>query len=193
MRILPTFLLAIVTVTVAHARPGSSSPDGTGVDGHATINGDVSNLCILGVPSPSNVELGQLSSTSGNNIGHLQQIADQLVLLPASFCNYAGTQMTVQASALLDSDTSTVESGFTRAVNFTATVSDWGSRNAAVTTEADASGDNPNAADVGGVQDSPAQTDLKLKLSNFTAPGDGFLVAGNYQGSVTVTVGPSTE
>ena len=32
---------------------------------------------------------------------------------------------------------------------------------------------------------------VTLTLSNFTAPGDGFLVAGNYSGAVVVTLGPA--
>lgn len=182
------FLLVVSSFLAAATAAGASD-----VTGSVTLDGNVSNLCILGSPNPSNIDLGTIAVTSGNNAGHLQTIANQSVQLPSSFCNYADTALTVDASALLASDTTSVQSGFTRAVNFTATVSNWAAPNASATTAADENGVNPNASNVGGVQGAPELSDLTLTLSNFTAPGNGFLVAGSYQGSVTVTIGPALE
>lgn len=184
------FLLVVLSALAAGMAAGAA---GSNVSRSVTIDGNVTNLCVLGSPNPSSVDLGVLAVTSGNSAGHLQTIANQSVQLPSSFCNYADTALTVDASALLASDTTSVQSGFTRAVNFTATVSKWATPDAAVTTAADANGVNPHAANAGGVQGAPELTDLTLTLSNFTAPGNGFLVAGSYRGSVTVTIGPALE
>jgi hypothetical protein len=154
------------------------------------MSGSVARLCVLGAPTPSAVDLGQLANTSGQRVGRLTTVSDRSVTLPASFCNYAGSRLTVTSSALLAADTSTVQGGFARAVNYTATVSNWAPVNAVATTSAAANGAGPSASASGGDQAAPRLADLQLTLSNFTAPADSLLVAGGYAGSVTVTLGP---
>jgi len=155
------------------------------------VSGNVAKLCVLGEPTPASVDLGQMAATSGTRVGRITAIADQAVTLPGSFCNYAGTQLTVQASALLADDASPVQPGFSRAVNFTSTVSNWTAAPAAVTTAASESGATPSASAAGQTQAAPKLANLDLVLSGFAAPSDALLVAGGYTGSVTVTLGPS--
>jgi len=162
----------------------------TAADGQAAVTGSVSNVCVLGAPSPAAINLGQLSSTSGPRAGKLSTIADQTVNLPSSWCNFGGTRLSISSTALLAADTSTPPPGFTRAVNFNSSVTTWGSPNAQVTTNAAANGSSATANGDSGVQADPRAASLSLQLSQFSAPGDGFLVTGAYAGSVTITLGP---
>lgn len=154
------------------------------------ISGTVSKICTLGAPTPASVDLGELINTSGAEIGRLATIADREIELPNSFCNYAGTKLTVEGRALLADDTSTPPANFSRAVNFSSTVDGWAATPAEVTTAATATGADPTASADGGVVGAPRMSDLTVTLSDFSAPGDALLVAGGYEGSVTVTLGP---
>ena len=123
-------------------------------------------------------------------MGRIAPIGDQQVTLPGSFCNFGGTTLTISVDALLADDASAVEPGFARAVNFTSTVGNWAATPPEVTTSATTGGANPSASGAGGVQPLPKVADLVLTLSGFTVPSDLLLVAGNYAGSVTITLGP---
>ncbi|MFI4933452.1 MAG: hypothetical protein ACHP7N_02430 [Caulobacterales bacterium] len=155
------------------------------------VTGNVASLCVLGAPNPSSVDLGQMAQTSGANTGKITTITTQNILLANSFCNYAGTQLTIQSTALVAADTSPVQPGFARSVNFTSTVTTWATTPPSVTTAAAADGSNPTASGSGGTLCSPKLTDLTLALSNFTAPSNNLMVAGGYSGVVTITLGPS--
>jgi hypothetical protein len=156
-----------------------------------TIDASVASLCVLGAPSRAAVDLGQIASTSGSRVGRITTVGNQLVTLPGSFCNFAGTALTVSASALLADDTSSVQPGFARAVNYTSTVSNWAASPAQVTTAAAAGGGTPSAQGSGGIQNAPKLADLTLTLSSFTVPSDLLLLSGGYRGSVTITLAPA--
>jgi hypothetical protein len=120
-------------------------------------------------------------------------LGSEQVNLPGSFCNFAGTSLSISAQAMLAESTAPVPTGFARAVNFTSTVTNWADPDSVVTTSATASGATPSADGSGGVQPLPRIADLPLTLSNFTAPGDFLLVAGNYSGTVVITLGPAAQ
>ena len=168
-----------------------AAPQATAEDGNVSINGTVSRLCVLGAPNPSAVDVGILIATSGLRVGRSGVIANQSVALPVSFCNYPGTMLTLTANALLASDATPPISGFARSVNFTATANGWATGPAVATTSASASGATPAATATGGIQGAPKIADVNIVLSNFSVPGDSYLVAGNYAGSVVITLGPS--
>jgi hypothetical protein len=169
---------------VAHAQSNTDSDT-------VSIAGNVAGLCILGDPSRNSVDLQQLINTSGSRVGRLAVISNQQITLPGSFCNFAGTSLRVSAQALIANDTSAVQQGFARAVNFTSTVSNWAATDAIATTLATAGGGTPDAQATGGSQPSPKLADLILTLSGFAVPSDLLLVSGGYAGSVTITLGPS--
>lgn len=180
------FTSVLVTASLMSAAPHASAADGS-----VPINGTVARLCVLGAPNPSAVDVGILIATSGLRVGRSGVIANQAVSLPVSFCNYPGTMLTLTANALLASDATPPISGFARSVNFTATANGWAAAPATVTTGASAGGGTPAATATGGTQGAPKIADVNLVLSNFTVPGDSYLVAGNYAGSVVITLGPS--
>jgi hypothetical protein len=156
--------------------------------GSVDVVGDVTRLCSMGLPTPSPVNIGQMVNTGGVRAGQLAAIVNQSVSLPNTFCNYAGTRLTVNADALLTP--STTATGFTKAVNYQAAVAGWGAGVASVSTGAAADGSTPSAAGLGSVVAAPRISDLTLTFSGFNAPADLRPVAGAYRGTVTIVVGP---
>lgn len=159
--------------------------------GTVAVEGSVRPVCILGDPNPALVDLGQLSASSGIRTGRIAVIPTQTVILPGSYCNFAGSVVTVTATALTSDDTSSPQAGFSRAVNYTASASNWASGASSATTAALRDGSSPTANGTGATQPLPKVADITLTLSAFTAPGDLILVAGNYSGTVVVTLGPA--
>ena len=80
------------------------------------VGGQVAPLCILGTPSQTAIDLGQLVDVSGTRVGRLTTIANRTVSMPASFCNYANSAIRVDATALIGSDTSTPPTGLWRSI-----------------------------------------------------------------------------
>lgn len=156
--------------------------------GSVDVIGDVTRLCSLGLPTPSPVDVGQMVNTGGLRAGQLAPISNRDVSLPNTFCNYAGTRLTVQADAMLTSGA--IAAGFTKAVNYQASVAGWGTGAANAITIAAADGSNPSGTGVGSVVGAPKIADLTLTFSSFSAPADLRPVAGGYRGTVTIVVGP---
>ncbi len=181
----------LVTALIASPLLLAAASSASAADGNVPINGTVARLCVLGAPNPAAVDVGIMIATSGLRLGRSANLPSQAIGLPVSFCNYAGTRLTVTANALLASDPAAPVSGFARTMNFTATANGWAATPAIATSAASPDGSNPAATGSGGVQSEPKVADLNLVLSNFTVPGDSFLVAGNYAGSVVITLGPS--
>lgn len=160
---------------------------------NVAVNGNVAPLCILGPPSPATVDLGQMVATSGNRIGRIATLPNQLVNLPGSFCNFAGSAIDVSVTALVADDNSTLQPGFARAVNYTASVDNWASTAASATSAATTDGSDPTETSTGATQPLPKVADLSVTLSSFSVPSDLLLIAGNYQGAVVVTLGPAAS
>lgn len=161
-------------------------------EAEVAIDGRVARLCVLGDPSQATVDLGQMAATSGSRVGRIAALSDVTVTLPNSFCNFAGSIATVEATALVEQGSGTPPANFAKAVNFTATASGWGGTAASATSAAAADGSSPTASGDGSVQPQPRQSDIAVQLSAFTVPADARLVAGSYSGLVRVTLGPAT-
>jgi hypothetical protein len=155
------------------------------------IIGRVAALCVLGEPDIDPVDLDQLVNTSGPGVGRLRPISTQTVTLPDSFCNFANSQVRVEAKALTAADTTPPPTGFARAVNYTATATGWASSDAAATTNDTGNGLALPVSGAGGTQPTPKLADIKLLLSNFQVSGDKLLVFGKYDTTVTVTLSPA--
>jgi hypothetical protein len=182
-----TGLAVIVLAAFPASAMAQASDTATGT---VAIDGRVAPICILGDPTPALVNLGQMAVTSGTRVGKIAVLPAQVVNLPASFCNFAGSRITVTATALTSSDASSPQPGFARAVNYTATAAGWAAGNAVVTTAALGNGAAPTATGNGATQPLPKIADIGFTLSSFTVPGDLIMVAGNYSGQVVVTLGP---
>jgi hypothetical protein len=156
--------------------------------GSVDVTGDVTRLCSMGLPTPSPVDIGQMVNTGGLRAGQLAAISNRNVTLPNTFCNYAGTRLTVQANAMLTAGANAP--GFTKAVNYQASVAGWGAGPATINTGAAADGSTPSATSLGSIVTAPRISDLTLTFSSFSAPADLRPVAGGYRGTVTIVVGP---
>ena len=176
-------LIALVALPAAASAQSTES-------GEVAVEGSVRPICILGDPTPALVDLGQLSASSGPRTGRIAVIPSQTVILPASYCNFAGSVVSISATALTASD-ATAPAGFARAVNYTASATGWATGASSATTAALGDGTTPTANGTGATQPLPKVADISLTLSSFTAPGDQILVAGNYSGNVIVTLGPA--
>jgi hypothetical protein len=160
-----------------------------GDTGTVAIDGRVAPLCILGDPAPAQVDLGLIAATAGTRAGRIAVLPPRAVTLPASFCNFAGSVVRIDASALLATDSSSPQPGFARAVNFTAAATGWASGSALAATAALGNGTAPTGSGTSTIQPLPQIADIAVTLSDFTVPGDHLLVAGTYQGLVVVTLG----
>ena len=186
--------LAVTMAMLASAGAAGAQQSSTGdlsVVGHVGVEANVAGVCKLGPPSRSSIDLGQMSATSGPRVGRIATLPAQTVTLPGSYCNFGGTKVTVRAEALVQPDSTTLPPGFARAVNYTSTVTTWAETPPQVTTAASASGASPVAEGSGGTEPAAKLTDLTLALSTFTVPSDALLIAGTYQGQVTITLGPA--
>lgn len=159
--------------------------------GQIMVGGNVAQLCVLGMPSRAKVDVGQIAATSKAGVGKMSKINSQTVILPRSFCNFAGSAITVTTTAWVSTDLSAVRPGFAKAVNYTTTVSNWASTPTVATSAATAAGAMPSAISKGATQGTPKIADLTVTLSNFTVPSDLLLTAGTYNGLVVVTLGPA--
>lgn len=187
--------LSLLSAAAALALAGAAQAQTVSDSDQETVpvGGTVADICVLGEPSPAAVDVGQMAATSGVRVGRITTIGNQTVDLPNSFCNFAGTRLTVESTALVAADASPVQTGFARAVNYTSTVNNWAATPAVVTTAATAAGATPTASANGGTQPAPKLANLQLVLSNFTVPSDLLMVAGGYSGSVTITLGPDAS
>ncbi|HET9630052.1 MAG TPA: hypothetical protein VFP14_11275 [Novosphingobium sp.] len=177
-----------VTLAIAFGAAPAMAQDSDSAK--VSVTGQVAKLCVLGTPSSAVIDLGQMANTSGARVGKRAAIANKSVTLPGSFCNFANSVVTVSATALTADDATAAQPGFARAVNFTATASNWAATDAVATTSADEQGAGADASGSGSVQGLPKLADIGLTLSGYDVPGDKLLVSGGYTGSVTVTLAP---
>lgn len=185
-----TFVLGLAPLlAVAPAFAQASDSD----TGEVSIDGRVASLCILGDASQAVVDLGQLIETSGSRVGRIDTIGARSVTLPDSFCNFAGSTLSVEATALVEDSAAVAAtpSGFSRAVNFEASASVWGSGSADAATAAGADGTGPTSNGVSAVEPTPRITDIVVDLDGWSVPGDALLIAGSYSGLVRITLGPA--
>lgn len=153
--------------------------------GNVGLDARVSQICVLGEPSPAGLALGQISEASGTRAGRLATIAAQTILLPGTFCNYGGAALAISASPLAVTS-GAAQAGFTGAVDYTCSISAWGATAATVRTSAtNAAGDRTSATSA-----APKATDLTLVVSDFATAADDLLQPGAYLALVTITLGP---
>ena len=180
-RLIPALLL-MATPCVAMAQDSDTET--------VPITGTVARICVLGTPSQTNIDLGGLINVSGPRVGRLAVITPRSVNLPGSFCNFAGSALTVSATALVAADASALQTGFARAVNYTATTTGWTTPGTAAATAATEAGASPTTASTGATQPAPRLADLTLTLASYAVPSDRLLVAGAYSGQVVITLAP---
>lgn len=186
----PVLVAALACLTPA---PLLAQTQGDSDEGEVQVIGSVAPICVLGEPSQSVIDLGTLIDTSGPRIGRMATLAPRQVTMPGSFCNYANTMISIAASAMTEQTGAPLNTGFSRTVNYRVVVSPWAAIEANLLTSAPADGSGPDGTATSASQPLPQVSDLTMELSDFAAPSDALLVAGEYSGLITVTLGPATQ
>lgn len=185
-------VLAAVLACLCPA-PLLAQTQGDSEEGEVQVIGSVAPICMLGEPSERVIDLGTLIDTSGPRIGRMAALAPRSVTMPGSFCNYANTMVSIVASAMTEQSGAALNTGFSRTVNYRVVVGPWAAAEADLLTAAAADGSGPAGNAVSASQPLPQVSDLTMELSGFAAPSDALLVAGEYSGLITVTLGPATQ
>nr|WP_137677389.1 hypothetical protein [Parerythrobacter lutipelagi] len=187
-------LFALATAALCMMPSSLSAQEaGESDEGEVQIVGTVAPICVLGEPSESVIDLGTLIDLSGPRIGRTAALAPREVTMPGSFCNYANTMISISASAMTEQTGAPLNSGFSRAVNYRVVVSPWASVEADLLTAAAFDGSGISGSAESSAQPLPQVSDLTMQLSGFAAPSDALLIAGEYSGLITVTLGPATQ
>lgn len=170
-RLLLALPLALLAVPAA-------AQDATGT---VAIDGSVAGRCLFTTPNQT-ISLGEMSlSGSDSTAGRLDTSrVDGRNATLVGWCNNAAAGMTVEAFAL--TNTATTATGFTNRVDYTATAS----ANTADATDSSLADGSGSTATVG-----LFSGDVLVTLSDASAPGNGLLVAGDYDGRVEVTLTPT--
>jgi len=177
-------LLAGVTLAAIPAFGEDSAP----VSATITVTASVGNICHLGTPANSTIELGALAAESD---GSLVPISPPSTAIQGSWCN-AGSTISVFATPLIAQNygAGAPPANFTKAVNFKVTASGWTSPAAFYTTTGDVSGSQSNVTPGTASASIPVAQTITVDLSNFASPVAGYrLVADtNYSSTITVTL-----
>ncbi|WP_271439473.1 hypothetical protein [Pontixanthobacter luteolus] len=186
------FLLAALSAcALPHSAFAQTAGDSD--EGEVQIIGSVAPICSLGEPSDAVVDLGVLIDLSGPRVGRTASITPRQVTMPGSFCNYANTMISITASAMTEQTGAPLNTGFSRAVNYRVSVSPWSATEADLLTSAASDGSGLPGNANSSSQPLPKISDLTMELADFAAPSDALLVAGEYSGLITVTLGPAND
>ncbi len=170
------------TALIGALVPGVAAAQSSGT---VTINGTVADRCLFTVPSKI-INLGELSLPgTGSTAGKLDAAkVDAATETLSGWCNGVAATMTVDAAPLVNtSHTTAPPSGFDRIVNYTATAS-AGTIDATDTTATGAG----SAVTLG-----LYTGDIIVNVDGSSTPGSGIMIAGNYQGVITVTLAPNSS
>ncbi|HZZ87592.1 MAG TPA: hypothetical protein VFE13_04585 [Caulobacteraceae bacterium] len=185
-RLLALAIAAALAPTLAWADGNSTT---------VTVTGTVAATCSL---APLGSGSGTFTVGGGNLVdpttGKLASglTTDGPQTISGSWCNSASI-LTVVANPMVQSSfAGAPPSGWTKAVNYKATTGGWGP-DLPVTTTGDSSGANPTSNTATQAVASPTAATITVNLSDFVTPGSNSrLVAGNYSGSIVVSLAPSS-
>lgn len=154
-----------------------------------TLTGKADPVCHVGSPSDIALNVGMLVNLSD---GTLAPITSQPVKIEGSWCN-TGSKIGILATPLVAQGAPPPPPGWTKAVNYTATATGWGSATPSFTTTADSSGGGSGTTPVQQTVGDPTAATITVNVSGFATPsaGDRLVANSNYSGqiSVTLTVG----
>ena len=163
---------------------------GQAVPGRVDVDGTVETRCLFTSDDPAVLNIGQMIFTTGANgtVGHLDPstLTSRTATLNG-WCNGSASQMSVQAAPLLNVDfAGAPPAGFDRQVDYTATATAEISANPVAVSDSTATASGSAGATVGIFRSS-----IVVRFASAATPSGGRLVAGNYTGSVVVTLAPT--
>ena len=153
-----------------------------------TVKGTVGSACHLGDLSSSQIDVGQLSNNPDGTLAAISGTPGTTIT--GSWCN-TGSKITVVASPLVAQGFAGVPpSGFTKAVNYTASASGWGSASASAPTLGNTSGAESGSHSGSQTLNDPEANTIAVNLSSFSTPGSGdrLVADSDYEGTITVTL-----
>lgn len=169
------------SLIIASALMAAASAPALAADGTVDITGVVADSCQFTGDTTKTIDLGDIADSDGKL--DASAVNSKSATL-TGWCNGTAATMTVSAAPLDNEDHLTAAPGaFDTRVNYTATA-EANSKSASDSTTAD-----PSAAAAVGL----FSGDVKVTLSDASTPGSGLLVAGDYKGSVQVTLTPNTS
>lgn len=157
-----------------------------------TVSGNAPGACTLGIAGDRTLNIGEMVDPT---TGELATISNPpSTSIAGSWCNTASTLTVLATPLVAQSFFGAPPSGFTKAVNYTATVSAWTTSPATFTTSGDVSGVQHNTTPGSQVQGSPSTATMVVSIGSFASPSAGdFLVADpNYSGTITITLTPNS-
>ncbi|MGA9794556.1 MAG: hypothetical protein WBQ17_03370 [Rhizomicrobium sp.] len=168
--------------------PAAYAASGGPVTAIVTIKGSVGNACHLGDLSSSQINVGTLTNSSDGTLAAISGSPNTTIT--GSWCN-VGSTITISALPMVAQGYSgSPPSGFTKAVNYTATESGWGTPTPSDTSQGTTSGVDSGSHYGSAAITTPESNTITVALSNFTAPvsGSRLVADNNYQGAITVTL-----
>jgi hypothetical protein len=155
-----------------------------------TVTGSVGNACHMGTPASSTISLGALAAQSD---GTLASITAPTTTINGSWCNTGSVIGVIATPLVAQSATGTPPTGFTKAVNYTASASGWTATPASFTTTGDVSGSGNSTTPGTQTATAPDAQTITVNLSNFLTPaaGERLVADANYSGTITVTLAVS--
>lgn len=157
-----------------------------------TVTGNAPGACTLGVAGDKTLNIGEMVDPTTGELANISNPPSTSIA--GSWCNTASTLTVLATPLVAQSFFGSPPSGFTKAVNYTATVSAWTTTPATFTTSGDVSGVQHNNTPGSEVQGSPSMATMVVSIGSFASPSAGdFLVADpNYSGTITITLTPNS-
>lgn len=170
-------------VVGSYAAPCAASDSAT-----ITVKGTVGSACHLGDLSSSQIDVGQLSNNTDGTLASIN--GSPATAITGSWCNTGSKIIVVATPLVAQGFAGAPPSGFTKAVNYTASASGWGSAAADDTTLGDASGAESSSHSGSQTLNDPEANTITVSLSAFSTPssGDRLVADSNYEGTITVTL-----
>jgi hypothetical protein len=178
-----------MAVSAFAALPANANVNNTGT---INVTGSVAPKCTATAPLNGDIALGELAEANGTvNRTFSNAATGALTKKFTVTCTSPSANLSVNALPLRNNAVTTVTSGYTNTVHYTATltatkavggsVSAIDTSNIAGATTQDLSGRLANAAD-----------NVTVIVSNGNTTNADLLEAGNYTGSIAITVAPSS-
>jgi hypothetical protein len=179
----PTLAIATCALAGLHLSPSVAANSAT-----VTVKGTVGSACHLGDLSNGQIDVGQLSNSSDGTLASIGGTPGTTIT--GSWCNTGSKISIVAAPLVAQSFAGTPPSGFTKAVNYTASATGWGSATASDTTLGNSSGAESSSHSGSQTLNDPEANTITVNLSAFSTPsaGDRLVADGDYEGTITVTL-----
>lgn len=170
----------LIAATALTALLGSTAAAAQDVSGTVTINGTVAAKCVI--DPAATITLGEMADLNGvyNNV------ANGKTATLTAWCNGSRSTMTVASTAIKLVNGVAPPTGFVDTVNFTGTASVASASGGGTVSASDSTTAVPSAAATVGLF---SNTITVVLSASSTAAGK--LIAGDYQGSVVVTLAPA--